>query len=331
MNCTIKKRSKLRNALLFTAAALALAACTTRNPAPVVDRAPPAGTSTPSTPSAPPVATSQPVPNPSGRAETYTVKPRDTLYQIALDHGHDYRDIAAWNQLTDPNVIRVGQVLRVVPPAGAATPGGVEVRPVPPPGTAPATAAGTVASSTAPKTEPNVAKRPYSEDALAKAQTEGTRPATPPPVATTAPASGQPAPATPPPPAAATPPPAAGDIAWAWPTNGRVIGTFNEATNKGVDLAARVGDAVGAAAAGKVIYVGSGLRGYGQMIIIRHNPEYLSAYAHNSKILVKQDQVVKQGEKIAEAGATDADQPKLHFEIRQQGKPVDPQRFLPRR
>ncbi len=114
-----------------------------------------------------------------------------------------------------------------------------------------------------------------------------------------------------------------------WPTSGQVLASFDDPKNKGLDLAGKVGDAVMAAADGRVVYAGSGLRGYGNLVIIKHNNVYLTAYAHNQSLLVKEDQVVKRGQKIAEMGNTDADQVKLHFEIRRQGKPVDPARYLP--
>ena len=110
-----------------------------------------------------------------------------------------------------------------------------------------------------------------------------------------------------------------------------MIAGFNESTNKGVGIAGKAGDPVVAAADGKVVYAGAGLRGYGHLIILKHNNTYLTAYAHNQKLLVKEDQNVKKGQKIAEMGDTDADRVKLHFEVRRQGKPVDPIRYLPQR
>lgn len=119
------------------------------------------------------------------------------------------------------------------------------------------------------------------------------------------------------------------DLGWIWPGNGAVIASFDEVKNKGVDIAGSAGDAVVAAADGKVVYADSGLRGYGKLIILKHNNTYLTAYAHNQNLLVKEDQVVKKGQKIAEMGNTDADRVKLHFEVRRQGKPVDPAKYLP--
>jgi lipoprotein NlpD len=110
-----------------------------------------------------------------------------------------------------------------------------------------------------------------------------------------------------------------------------VIAGFDEVKNKGLDIAGKLGDAVLATADGKVVYAGSGLRGYGNLVIIKHNETFLSAYAHNQTLLVKEDQTVTKGQKIAEMGQSDADKVKLHFEIRRQGKPVDPAQYLPKR
>jgi lipoprotein NlpD len=121
------------------------------------------------------------------------------------------------------------------------------------------------------------------------------------------------------------------DVAWIWPVQGTLIAGFDEAKNKGVSIAGRVGDAVVAAADGRVVYAGAGLRGYGNLIILKHNNTYLTAYAHNQALLVREDQAVKQGQKIAEMGSSDTDRVKLHFEVRRQGKPVDPLNHLPKR
>jgi lipoprotein NlpD len=141
-------------------------------------------------------------------------------------------------------------------------------------------------------------------------------------------------------PAASLPPvnqpvPSAGedDLAWSWPTAGAatVVAGFDEQRNKGLDIAGKAGDPVLASADGRVVYAGAGLRGYGNLIILKHNNTFLSAYAHNQTLLVKEDQSVRKGQKIAEMGSSDADRVKLHFEIRRQGKPVDPARYLPAR
>jgi lipoprotein NlpD len=133
--------------------------------------------------------------------------------------------------------------------------------------------------------------------------------------------------------AAPTPAPSVNDegLGFAWPASGAVIGGFDEAKNKGLDIGGKAGDPVLAAADGQVVYAGSGLRGYGNLIILKHNNTFLTAYAHNQALLVKEDQKVRKGQRIAEMGKTDADRVKLHFEIRRQGKPVDPAKYLPAR
>ena len=120
-------------------------------------------------------------------------------------------------------------------------------------------------------------------------------------------------------------------MGWIWPAQGALIAGFSEVKNKGLDIGGKAGDPVIAAADGRVVYAGAGLRGYGNLIILKHNNTYLTAYAHNQTLLVKEDQSVQKGQKIAEMGNSDADRVKLHFEIRKQGKPVDPARYLPAR
>ena len=292
--------------------ALALGACASRTPvrgAPVVDLGTSAGEG--ATPGVQPEA-ARPVDPNAGKPGYYTVKPGDTLIRIGLDTGQNWRDIARWNAMDNPNLIEVGQVLRVVVPTAVASSGasvpesGVVARPV-----APATSV--AAAPLAPATASSAA-RPAS--------------AAVPPVAT----ASAPVVATAPPP---VPPPvsAGGDdeMAFIWPASGTMINGFDEARNKGVDLAGRPGDAVLAAADGKVVYAGAGLRGYGNLIILKHNNTYLTAYAHNQALLVKEDQTVRKGQKVAEMGNSDADRVKLHFEIRRQGKPVDPMKYLPAR
>ena len=181
--------------------------------------------------------------------------------------------------------------------------------------------------------------------ASSPALTEGPRPAAGTPAPAPAPAKPAvpvatqttpgvtPAPAPAPAPASPPPPPSAGadDVDFIWPASGALIAGFDEAKNKGLGIAGKAGDAVLAAADGRVVYAGAGLRGYGNLIILKHNNTFLTAYAHNQTLLVKEDQTVKKGQKIAEMGSTDADRVKLHFEIRRSGKPVDPARYLPAR
>ena len=213
----------------------------------------------------------------AGKPGYYTVQKGDTLTRIALDHGQAWRDVVRWNSLTNPDVIEVGQVLRVVPPGAAVEAGGVTVRPVAASGSSPVTSAAKASASS--------------------------------PVAASSSAGIE-------------------EPTFAWPASGQVIAGFDEAKNKGIDIAGKPGDPVLAAADGQVVYAGAGLRAYGNLIIVKHNNTYLTAYAHNQKLLVKEDQRVRRGEKIAEMGSTDADRVKLHFEVRRQGKPVDPARFL---
>lgn len=329
------------SALLLAAALLLLSACASTAQAPVIER------SFPGSAGGGQVAAATPAPLGPGM---YRVRKGDTLYAIALDHGQSYRDLAAWNGLADPGRIEVGQVLRVVPPGEEAAAGEAEAvavaKPVSMSSGVEATSgaggadpnanvhalAGAPASAGDPlKRAPKGGKLPYSAEALEKLQQEEVpaAPAVVPAVAT----------ASAPPPAQSAQPAArpqsgvaaAGQPDWAWPGNGRLLAGFVEGGNKGIDIAGKPGEPVLAAAAGKVILVSSALRGYGNFVIIKHNNTLLSVYAHNSRILVKEEQTVSKGQKIAEIGDSDADQPKLHFEIRQQGNPVDPLKFLPAR
>lgn len=291
----------------YLLAAGLLAACASHAPAPVVERAVTSSES---------VAAKPASPVPVG-GEFYTVKKGDTLYSISLEHGRDYKDIAAWNNLDNPNRISVGQQLRVSPPEGE---GPVAVsKPVL--SSAPTEAKASGANTETFKREPKGGKVVYSDEALARMREPGQQ--KPPEKIEEKPAPAPEAKAAP-----------TGDDAvdWMWPAQGKTVAGFSESgagVNKGIDIGGKVGDPVLAAAAGKVVYVGSGLRGYGNLVIVRHNASYLSAYAHNSKILVKETQTVAKGQKIAEIGNSDADQAGLHFEIRRLGKPVDPLNYLP--
>jgi lipoprotein NlpD len=336
---TDRARSRCPAFLIVIGLAVLVAGCMTRAPAPVVDRAP-----FPST---------RPVPAPTLEAAparapeappTYTVKRGDTLYQIALDHGLDYRELAAWNNIENVNVIRVGQLLALGPPGGieggvvtaplvttAPVTPSVETRPSP----SVSAPSGRPNSATF-KTEPRAVKVPYSDQALAQLR-QGAPP--PPSVAVTPEPRAAPAPIAPPAPAAAVvarpdsarvPEIDDDSLGWVWPATGKVIAGFAESSNlKGIDIAGKAGQPVVASAAGKVVYAGSGLRGYGKLVIVKHSTAFLSAYAHNREIVVKEGQQVAKGQKIAEMGDSDADQVKLHFEIRRLGKPVDPVKFLP--
>ncbi len=292
-----------------------LGGCTTSGrPAPVVERAP-----------APAVkkAAAKPAAAPDMRPQTYTVQKGDTLYGISLEYGYDYKEIAELNGIEPPYTIKVGQQIKLnpAPPAAKAQDGLVVVTPL--------KIVGAVESKPAAgdiplKTEPKALKQPYSE----AAQPARPAPSAPPPAAVPAIAEKTPAK----PPQDEKKDPAADDddkIDWGWPAQGKLVGEFNDGNGaKGLEIAGKSGQAVNAAAAGKVVYSGSGLRGYGKLIIIKHNKTYLSAYAHNSQVLVKEGQNVAKGQKIAEMGDSDADRVKLHFEIRRFGKPVDPMKYL---
>lgn len=322
---------------LSLCAALGLAGCAAPRPAPVVDRA----------------ATRPAAASAIEQAGTYTVKRGDTLYSVALEHGVDWRDVAAWNGISDPTRMAVGQVLRMqsptaVPPvaqSGAvqvtpiSTGPTIEVRPIAgnaAPASAPAATAATITANGSLKTEPKAIKLPYSEQNLALVQQRGTASPTAAP-ATPAPAASAPAPAPAAEAAAQASAPKAvsgasaevGGVRWSWPADGDVSAKFSDGGGKGVQIAGRLGMPVLAAADGKVTYVGDGVRGYGNLVIVKHNDMYLSVYAHNQKILVKDGQAVTRGQKIAEMGNGAASKPLLHFEIRRFGKPVDPMQFLP--
>jgi lipoprotein NlpD len=256
---------------IFAVLALALAAgCSPgRWQAPVEDRRPAARDVTKA---AAPAKAPAPVASPSAAPEGfYVVQKGDTLYSIALEHGHDYREVAQWNSLDDPGKIRVGQVLRVKAPAepavvvGAGRQGNrIESRPLGSPEQKPV-----VKEKEEPKLE-------------------------------------------------------AGPLTFAWPVKGKLVAGFAEPRQKGIDIEGRAGDAVTASAAGRVTYVGSGIPGLGKLVVIKHDQGYITVYAHNKDILVKEQQAVTRGQKIAELGD------KLHFQIRKGAAAVDPMRYLPK-
>jgi lipoprotein NlpD len=287
------------------------------------------------------------------RPEFYTVKRGDTVYSIALDAGLDYKELAAWNQLGDANVIRVGQQLRLRPPAGWKPEAEAEAVVVRPAASPPQVESLPLEAPPVVKSTPKGIKVPYSEQALVQltrdpakvpATTEGKPPAEPKPDArptspTLPPAAPTPAPQAAPAKAAAAPAKAleqspssqALDSApWIWPTAGKLLHPFNEGSNpKGVAIGGSLGQPVLASAAGKVVYSGMGLRGYGKLIIIKHDNTYLTVYAHNRELLVREGERVSKGQRIAEMGNIDAERVGLHFEIRRLGKPVDPLEYLP--
>ncbi|QXI29711.1 peptidoglycan DD-metalloendopeptidase family protein [Pseudomonas vanderleydeniana] len=221
----------------------------------------------------------------------------DTLFSIAFRYGWDWKALAARNNIQEPYTIHVGQAIRFDSRSNST----------------PAVATSTTTSSSSSSSKITVTRRP--------ANSSGTSTTTAAASPTTT------APATP------TPPPGPAPKGWAWPANGILIGKFasNGSLNKGIDIAGDLGQPVLAASDGSVVYAGSGLRGYGELVIIKHSDTYVSAYGHNRRLLVREGQQVKVGQTIAEMGSTGTDRVKLHFEIRRQGKPVDPLQFLPRR
>jgi lipoprotein NlpD len=285
--------NKVRLAAVM-ALALGAASCSTyRGPAPVEDRARAAK------PAAKPAASAAAqAAKPAAADGFYTVKQGDTLYSIALDHGADYREVAQWNALDDPTKLRVGQVLRVKPQEGrpgvvvgtARGAGRVESRSI---DSAPAAQADGGA-----KTEPKALRLPYSKENAAIASREEPR----------AESEG---------------------VDFIWPVKGKVLSGFAEPRSKGIDIDGKIGDPVVAAAAGRVTYIGTGIPGLGKLVVLKHDNGFITVYAHNKDILVKEQQNVTRGQKIAELGNTDADRPKLHFQIRKGSSAVDPMRYLP--
>lgn len=340
----------MRRILCLFFLSVLLAACATQqSPAPIVER------DIPSVGAASAVSSSETVPVTTGRRSSdrrpasYTVKRGDTLYRIAFDFGLSYRELASWNGVENPDDIKVGQALRLIPPAE--TGDGVEVRPL---ADAPVKVVSSPVASApvvaAPQQQPTLAypkavTLPYSAKNVSRvgklADGDAIRPvsakASPVVAVAVSPAIS---------PAAAREKKPVADagvtrgvpvatkqqseskkLAWVAPTSGKLLKSFSE-DSKGIDFGGKIGQSVVASAGGKVVYAGGGLRGYGNMVIIKHNNAYLSAYAHNSKLLVKEGDVVKKGEKIAEMGNTDTDHVKLHFEVRKFGKPVDPTKFI---
>jgi lipoprotein NlpD len=301
---------------LLAACALTLVGCaSSQHKAPVEERGAAARSTTPNGASGANSASEATKPPPgaenAGKPGYYSIKPGDTLIRVGLDQGQNWKDIAKWNNIDNPNLIEVGQVIRVAPP-GAEPP----------------------ATGARPVTTAKVESKPLDS----KPATTGTTPPTPTPAVAGVAASSPVASTT-----ASSVPPAApvstnanakdadDDVNWQWPASGSVVSQFDEGKTKGLAIAGRAGDPVLAAADGKAVYVGSAIRGYGNLIVIQHNGRYLTAYAHNQTLLVKEGQTVRRGQRIAEMGSTDADRVQLHFEIRRHGKPIDPAKLLPSR
>jgi len=233
-------------------------------------------------------------------APTREVRAGDTLYSIAWESGRDYHELAEWNGIGPPYLIRPGQVLRLYPPKGSSrptTPGMEDDR---------RDAGGRASSGTNAEAEPRRERRPT------------TRPTTPPDKSGASSMSDAKL--------------ATSRLGpWRWPAEGKLIERFTPGGARGIAIAGKRGQAVYAAAPGTVVYRGSGLRGYGELIIIKHDADFLSAYAHNDRILVKEGNVIRRGQKIAEMGSSGSDRVKLHFEIRRRGVPVDPLIYLPKK
>lgn len=293
---------------------LGLSACSTTRSVPVSDR-----TASPQATAVKPAAarprTPQVTPSTTGR---YTVQRGDTVYAIAFSNSLDYRDVARWNRIESADRIFVGQELRLTPPTDA-----VETQPL---DDEPTPSARPLVESTLLST-PQAVLLPYSEANWAQVtRAAAAKPPAAKPVAVAAPAVTA---AAPPVPSSATPDVQVGR--WLWPSEGALAGRFGAAGGKGIDIVGARNTPVVAAASGKVVYSGSGLRGYGKLLIIKHAGEFLSAYAHNESILVKEGDSVAAGQKVALMGDSDTDRVELHFEIRRYGKPLDPLVYLPER
>ncbi|MEM9305133.1 MAG: peptidoglycan DD-metalloendopeptidase family protein [Pseudomonadota bacterium] len=292
----------LRGVAIVVCLALLLGACRSKAPAPIYDR-----TSNPYKRAA--ESTTR-----IARPPKYVVRRGDTLYAIAWRYGLDFRELARWNGIGDPFTIFVGETLDLEEPRRMPSVRGSEATAVAVPDRAPAPA-----PREPERTPPQTRSEPVTQ---APAPTQRSTPAP----AARPPAASRPAP---------TPPPAAsgGEVRWRWPADGPVLSSFSasDANRKGIDIGGQGGDPVRAAAAGEVVYSGAGLVGYGELIIIKHDERYLSAYGHNRKRLVSEGDRVEAGAVIAEMGDTGADRPMLHFEIRDKGKPRDPMGYLPGR
>lgn len=337
---------------------LSFVACSSNPPAPVIDRLPANKPGTANQPSSAnksgkSIATRPVYKAGDWRPDIYIVKKGDTLFSIGLEHGYDYKEIAEANNIAAPYTIKVGQSLKFNTlkdkpvtadnqsgtVTSAVNSDGVVITPINTESNVGNAASANTTPTVVAISEPKAISEPYSEEALKRplpTTKAAVNPAAAKPVtstttvATNKPTTDKPTTEVIPESKADTKPDnnPPEDIDWAWPTKGKVIANFNEASNKGIDIAGTTGQAINAAAAGKVIYSGSDLRGYGKLVIVKHNKTYLSVYAHNSLILVKEGQQVSRGQKIAEMGNTDSNAVKLHFEIRRQGKSVDPDKYL---
>ena len=230
---------------------------------------------------------------------SYRVQQGDTLYSIAFRYGMDFRKVAAANDIPLPYTIYPGQVIAM---REAPIPAVQPARPAAVTPSAPSVTPVTPATSSTPASPPVNKPAPVPSTRAAAA-----------PAASAATFTG------------------ATVTGWRWPTQGRVTRGYSDSVHKGIDIDGKRGDPIYAVAAGKVVYAGSGIVGFGELLIVKHNDVYLSAYGHNDELLVREGDLVGAGQKIAQKGSSGTDVVKLHFEIRKAGKPVDPQRLLPRR
>lgn len=264
------------------------------------------------------------IPKGSYSGKTYQVKRGDTLFYIAWITGNDFRDLAARNNIPAPYGLEVGQRIQISNVSSeASSGGGVLATTQPTAGGIPKQPSGGMLAGTVVASQPTTT---YSESS-SKQNVGHMLPTAGVVTATTAPVT---APATP---VESTTDNGGPVSSWRWPTEGRIIDSFSasEGGNKGIDIAGSRGQPVLATASGRVVYAGNALRGYGNLIIIKHNDDYLSAYAHNDSMLVREQQEVQAGQKIATMGSTGTSSVRLHFEIRYKGKSVNPLRFLPQR
>ena len=255
-------------------------------------------------------ASATPLPRPSAKPATYVVKRGDTLYSIAWRYRFDHRRLASWNAIREPYTIYPGQKLRLSQPprtaatrttqASSSTSGSVARKPLPPPSSSKSKSTQASGRSAKSTSKTSNSKKTASAGSLKKRDKEAVKRGNAP------------------------------VKRWYWPAKGKVVTPFSRSGRKGIDIAGKFGQSVVAASNGQVVYSGSGLIGYGQLIIVKHNKRYLSAYAHNNKILVKEGDTVKGGQRIAEMGRSGTNRAMLHFEIRRDGKPIDPIRYLPR-
>jgi lipoprotein NlpD len=283
--------------VLVAVLAFAAGCASRRAPAPVVDARVPKSF-------APPVITKSP-------GDVYTVKRGDTLYSIALEHGADYRELAQWNQVDDPARLRVGRELRVKAPAAAPAVLAAAVPERAPAQVGAVSIVGRVESRPLESLPPLPPRSPLPAQSPAKTELARMEVPKPEPAKSFAPAP-------------------SGLSQFIWPVKGKVLAEFAEPRRKGIDIDGKPGDPIVAAAPGRVTYIGSGIPGMGKLVVIKHETGFITVYAHNRAILVKEQQAVARGQKIAELGSTDSERPKLHFQIRKGAAAVDPLLYLPK-